>query len=446
MKKEAGNQYQGLSIDNIAITVIATQDTVENDSFNNRYDVDAPYPVIATTTLINTAGETVVQDKDNNIKLTAPTGSLGGGTTMLSLTVEETAAPSTITVGDMQAEQTFEVSLKDQTGTKVTAQGDTLFTVDMYVGPNRENLKLYHSGREMSNDGSTLSDTAEHYIYNSVTGYVTMKVNSFSPFTVVYDNFVSVTTLDDLASYDSNIQDYANKTSGTYKFKNDLEVSKRVMFAEDVVIDLNGHTLKINTTRWGNYPGTSPEITIKNGRVEVVRTDGYFWHVRSDEVVINLENVQIDTTKGYAAFGAYPIGVVSQKLTINADEKTNITGDFLFAAHSFAGNAETPSVTNIVVNGVHASKGTSKHSVVLNATKSNVKINAEFNDCVIDCQNGNPIYCNGNTNNGTVSLAMNDCKLIAHNSGISNAIFTNNTNCTVTLNNCIDKDGNALTH
>ena len=41
MKKEAGNEYQGLSIDGIGITVYATQYTHEFDSFNNTYDADA---------------------------------------------------------------------------------------------------------------------------------------------------------------------------------------------------------------------------------------------------------------------------------------------------------------------------------------------------------------------------------------------------------------------
>ena len=47
MKTTAGNDYQGLTLDGITITVYATQDTVENDSFNNTYDANATYyPVI----------------------------------------------------------------------------------------------------------------------------------------------------------------------------------------------------------------------------------------------------------------------------------------------------------------------------------------------------------------------------------------------------------------
>ena len=41
MQDSAGNEYQGLSIDGISITVYATQDTVESDSFDNQYDKDA---------------------------------------------------------------------------------------------------------------------------------------------------------------------------------------------------------------------------------------------------------------------------------------------------------------------------------------------------------------------------------------------------------------------
>ena len=42
MQTTAGNDYQDLTLDGITVTVIATQDTVENDSFGNQYDADAP--------------------------------------------------------------------------------------------------------------------------------------------------------------------------------------------------------------------------------------------------------------------------------------------------------------------------------------------------------------------------------------------------------------------
>ena len=51
MQTTAGNDYQGLMLDGIGITVYATQDTVENDSFNNQYDKDAQYPDVDVVTV-----------------------------------------------------------------------------------------------------------------------------------------------------------------------------------------------------------------------------------------------------------------------------------------------------------------------------------------------------------------------------------------------------------
>ena len=43
MKESAGNEYMDLTISGISITVYATQDAVESDSFNNQYDKNAAY-------------------------------------------------------------------------------------------------------------------------------------------------------------------------------------------------------------------------------------------------------------------------------------------------------------------------------------------------------------------------------------------------------------------
>ena len=66
MKEEAGNEYQGLSIDGIGITVIATQATGEEDSYNGTYDEDAEYPVVDANELKTAlaAGGVVAIDKD----------------------------------------------------------------------------------------------------------------------------------------------------------------------------------------------------------------------------------------------------------------------------------------------------------------------------------------------------------------------------------------------
>ena len=76
MQESAGNEYMNESIDGIAITVYATQDTVESDSFKNTYDENAAYPVVNVTELKEalTNGGVVAVTKDihtNNIEDTA---------------------------------------------------------------------------------------------------------------------------------------------------------------------------------------------------------------------------------------------------------------------------------------------------------------------------------------------------------------------------------------
>ncbi len=65
MKTTAGNEYQGLVLDGVTITVFATQDTVEHDSFTDQYDADAQNPQVTNQaeflTALNSAtdGETI---------------------------------------------------------------------------------------------------------------------------------------------------------------------------------------------------------------------------------------------------------------------------------------------------------------------------------------------------------------------------------------------------
>ena len=51
MDPAAGNEYMNKELKDITITVYATQDTVESDSFNNTYDENATYPVVNVTEL-----------------------------------------------------------------------------------------------------------------------------------------------------------------------------------------------------------------------------------------------------------------------------------------------------------------------------------------------------------------------------------------------------------
>ena len=66
MQTSAGNDYQNLTLEDITITVVATQDTVENDSFGKTYDEDATYPVASAAEMKTAlaAGGIVSVNKD----------------------------------------------------------------------------------------------------------------------------------------------------------------------------------------------------------------------------------------------------------------------------------------------------------------------------------------------------------------------------------------------
>ena len=84
MREDAGNEYQGLSIDGIAITVVATQYTYESDSNNNQYDVYAEYPVISNAdfadAIENADAGSVVDLASGTLQL--PSNSIPAGVTI----------------------------------------------------------------------------------------------------------------------------------------------------------------------------------------------------------------------------------------------------------------------------------------------------------------------------------------------------------------------------
>ena len=272
MKESAGNEYMNESIDGIAITVVATQDTVESDSFDKDYDAGAEYPVVAVAD-VNTNGDTVLKDKeeDHTIQVTVPAGALDEGVQSLKLEVVKSATPAGVQVASTESSQSYEVTMKDQSGNAVSTNG-TLMTVEMNVGKNRTALKLYHDGEKMTNDIGTLTDAADHYVYDAATGYVTMKVSHFSPFTAVFardywtdhaangyatpvdtaDKVVTVASAEELALFAKEVTDDGKNYSGyTLDLANDVDLGEYLWKPingykrlSGIVVNGNGHTIR----------------------------------------------------------------------------------------------------------------------------------------------------------------------------------------------------------
>ena len=337
MKESAGNEYMNESIDGIAITVVATQDTVESDSFNNTYDASATYPVVAVGD-VNTDGDTVLKDKeeDHTIQVTVPAGALDEGVQSLKLEVVKSATPAGVQVASTESSQSYEVTMKDQSGNADSTNG-TLMTVEMNVGKNRTALKLYHDGEKMTNDSGTLTDAADHYVYDAATGYVTMKVSHFSPFTAVFardywtdhaadgyatpvdtaNKVVTVASAEELALFAKEVTDDGKNYSGyTLNLANDVDLGEYLWKPingynrlSGIVVNGNGHTIRnmkvrgcTNSSVYGaGFIGDiNGAVTVKN--IAFDGADVFFVNYAKPQFAGNVGGVVLGYTYGTTLF------------------------------------------------------------------------------------------------------------------------------------------------
>ena len=123
MDKNAGNEYQGLELTGLGITVYATQDNVENDSFGPDYDKNATYyPVL------DAAGMKDALVNGGNIKVDA---NVDVGADALAVTKDTTIdmnGKTLTTIADIWDESTGDWSLiSARNGAKLTITGNGTF-------------------------------------------------------------------------------------------------------------------------------------------------------------------------------------------------------------------------------------------------------------------------------------------------------------------------------
>lgn len=201
------------------INLIATQDTVEVDSFGKDYDEGALYPEIDLPAVM-TAGLAIDLDSDNieryEIKLQTPqvngndftkVGSvivpkdaIADGTENIEVVIKKMpVADSSVPVAQNQKATTIDVTV---TGIK---EGNTKpVEVTVNVGPDLGTIALYHK-----------SEKIDYISYDNNTGVLRFQTTSFSPFTIVYDgeqpvltdknleaDIADVTTTDEIVNLD----------------------------------------------------------------------------------------------------------------------------------------------------------------------------------------------------------------------------------------------------
>ena len=251
MKESAGNEYMNESIDGIAITVVATQDTVESDRFNNTYDANATYPVVAVGD-VNTDGDTVIQDreKDPTVIATIPAGSTDAG--KLTLVKTEGQTPANIEIVTGTDTVTTEVRLEDQNGNKVTAVDGKFFTIALQLEKKLNVIGFYHSETPLTKAESAEAVKAANdtYYYDAATGLLTFSTDDFSPFTVVTSSSVfnggNGTKANPYLVATGEQALKMENAKGYFKLVDDVVVTDEIYLSgKTVVMDLNGHSIRL---------------------------------------------------------------------------------------------------------------------------------------------------------------------------------------------------------
>ena len=248
MDEQAGNQYQGLSIDGLGITVYATQAQYESDSKDNTYDAGADMTPDNLDKMV-VANVTKTAQKDEATILTAegvtarvPANSVDEGTNLTLTVTPSTEHNVEITTG--QNAQSYEVKLVDQNGNDVTLSDGKFVTVTLNVGKNLGILKFLHNDTELT-PVSEISGEGQ-YFYDADTGILTFSTSSFSPFTAVY----TVSDGTEAHPYQIFTAEQAlnmeNEAGGFYKLMADIVVTNEIYLSKKTVtFDLNGHSIKL---------------------------------------------------------------------------------------------------------------------------------------------------------------------------------------------------------
>ena len=246
MDEQAGNQYQGLSIDGLGITVYATQAQYESDSKDNTYDAGADMTPdnleqrVQGSAVVTANADTTVTTKDASASAVIPAGALTAGTTV-TLSKTPVATSGNIQIADNQNAKTYEVSLTDSDGNKLTAAEGKYFTVTLNIGKDLNVVDFLHNGEKMTKVASFKAK--DQYKYSTATGIVTFTTDDFSPFTAIYKlGTKGAPYLISTAEQALNM----NANKGYYKLMADIVVNDEIYLSgKTFVLDLNGHSVKL---------------------------------------------------------------------------------------------------------------------------------------------------------------------------------------------------------
>lgn len=311
----------------LGIDVFATQDTVENDSFDNQFDADAALPEDASASIpAQSQTATTIKASDvSKVAVTVPAGAPEGIYSLTSRKVSETVDEA----GNTSV--AYDISLTKD-GAAVSAID---YKVEINVGKELLVTSVKHNGNEVAD-----------YLYNPDTGIVSFTTTSFSPFEVTFAKIpegaiAKVAAANGSVAYFESLNEaFASITDGaTVTLRDNVAVNETVVFDKDVsaTLDLAGFAISGQLTTLMKL--TAGELTIKNGSIknvfESATTTKYSIYM-SGNAIATIKDVNIVTTGTsiYLTDKAY-----IRELDANVSSYMTAMGYCVFDAICLDGNA-----------------------------------------------------------------------------------------------------------
>lgn len=314
MKEDAGNEYQGLTLEGIAVTVYATQAPSEYDSFDNQYDAAAfdaladLYPVSASEP-VNDSGDTVIT-KDT-VTVTVPKAAVEEQASAITVTVEKKAEvdPNFVLSDSLNKLHQFDVKV-----TGIAAANTEPITVKLFIGKG-----YVFEGNQVAIQHLKADQTVEKLTGTySDDGYVTFTTTSFSPFAVEVPDMDAVIPAGlDTTYYATMVNAIAavpekGETATTVTLLRDAVgggLCTKDNHPKNLILNFNGHTYSVKNPGVGST-GTENQamhwsknsiLLMKNGALKVLPG--------SDQIEFGMQNYSTFTAENMVFdFTEIPVG------------------------------------------------------------------------------------------------------------------------------------------
>ncbi|MDD7161198.1 MAG: hypothetical protein SPF69_06855 [Candidatus Ornithospirochaeta sp.] len=376
MNKEASSE----SVDLGTLTQEGASDVTLTESSGK---VMATVPASAASQIIiEVAGSTDPTNKTVELALRVDTVSATNTTLELEIGMQATV---TKTENNKITQTTHKVTeLKDSNGASVIS------VVTIKLQPGLRNVCVYHNNSETPmNKLTSAEENAEGVFYNDITGVLTIKTSSFSPFTVTYDAPDFVAKIGEVGY--TTLQGAVNAAKSYDKIVliKDVYLNETVTIDKYLTINLNGYKITGNGVRALQIKQKATHIygpgTITSNGIDV------------DSSVIRLGD---NNASGYADL------YIHEGVTVTTDTAYGITvfgnkNEYLYVYGSVISNA--PENTSY--------DGCAISTLGTDTTESSIYI---YDGAVISAANTNAIYMPS----GKLTVEESDSTVITGRTGI----------------------------